>query len=158
MADEKEPKIDEKGNEPLDPIEQLKELKEKSVSKEEYDKVKAQYNALFSEVVEGKKSFKDETEEIVKEPTMKELQNDLFSDKDKHFTNLEYAKKALKLREKVLEKQDYDIFAGHGSKFNPSSTDKESAQRVAQAMQWCVDNCDNNPENFNYLFNQRIRK
>ena len=129
-------------------IEALKEIKEKSVPKAEYDKLKAENKQLLESLVNGEPGPQVEIKEKV---DIDELRNDLFT---KPMTNMEYVEKALKLRNELIEKQGIDIFVGSGKKFVPTDSDYETAQKVADAFQSCLDVAQGNPEVFTRELNR----
>ena len=75
------------------------------------------------------------------------LRKELFSG-EKDLTNLEYAKKALELRNALIERDGVDIFVGRGSKLTPTDDDYEAAQRVADGFQQCIDVAQGDSEIF----------
>lgn len=124
-------------------IEAIKEMKEKSVPRAEYEKLQAENKQLLNSLVNGEPGPKEETKEEV---NVEELRKDIFT---KPMTNMEYIEKALKLRNELIEKEGIDIFVGSGKGFVPSNEDYETAQRVADAFQSCLEVANGNPEVFN---------
>ena len=125
----------------FDPIQAINELKQNTVSKEEYNKVKAEKDKYLKALIEGSQ-VADEKKEPV---DIDELRKSLFS---KDLDNLTFAKKALELRDELIDKQGIDIFVGRGNKYAPTQADYEAAQRVADAFQSCVDVADGDSEIF----------
>ena len=143
MEDEKE--IEKKTEEPekeFDPVKEINELKQNSVSKEEYAKVVAEKNKYLKALIDGSQVAGEKSDKTV---NVKELRKDLFT---KDLSNLEYAKKALELRNALIDSDGVDIFVGKGSKLTPDESDYNAAQRVADAFQQCIDIADGDSEIF----------
>lgn len=125
-------------------IEALKEMREKSVPRAEYEKLEKENKQLLQSLVNGEPG---PTEQQQAEPVnIDELRKDLFT---KPMTNMEYIQKALELRNQLIETQGIDIFVGSGKNFVPTNEDYETAQKVADAFQSCIEIADGNPEVFN---------
>ena len=125
----------------FDPVQAINELKQNTVSKEEYNKVKAEKDKYLKALIEGSQ-VADEKKEPV---DIDELRTSLFA---KDLDNLTFAKKALELRNELIDKEGVDIFVGKGNKYAPDKSDYEAAQRVADAFQSCVDIADGDSEIF----------
>ena len=125
----------------FDPVQAINELKKNTVSKEEYNKVKAEKDKYLKALIEGSQ-VADEKKEPV---DIDELRTSLFT---KDLNNLTFAKKALELRNELIEREGVDIFVGKGNKYAPDKSDYEAAQRVADAFQSCVDIADGDSEIF----------
>ena len=125
-------------------IEALKEMREKSVPRAEYEKLEKENKQLLQSLVNGEPG---PTEKVETQPVnVDELRTDLFT---KPMTNMEYIQKALELRNQLIESQGIDIFVGSGKNFVPTNEDYETAQKVADAFQSCLEIADGNPEVFN---------
>ena len=128
----------------FDPVQAINELKQNSVSKEDYNKVVAEKNKYLKALIDGNQV----AEVPKKEPVdIDGLRKELFSG-EKDLTNLEYAKKALELRDAIIERDGVDIFVGRGSKLTPTDEDYEAAQRVADGFQQCIDVAQGDSEIF----------
>lgn len=125
----------------FDPIQAINELKQNTVSKEEYNKVKAEKDKYLKALIEGSQ-VADEKKEPV---DVDALRKSLFTE---DLDNLTFAKKALELRNELIDKEGVDIFVGKGNKYAPTQADYEAAQRVADAFQSCVDVADGDSEIF----------
>jgi hypothetical protein len=121
-------------NDSIDYIETIKEMKRNSVTRESYEKVKAENKQLLDALVHGKdiEIKKEEPAEI------NQLRKDLFN-KDKQMTNLEYVSTALKLRDALLEKGERDPFLPVGEKVSLTAEHYETADKVATVLKECVD-------------------
>ena len=132
-----------------DYIEAIKNLKENTVPKEKYDKLKSENKQLLDSLIKG-----ESIEAAPKGPTDEELRKDLFG---KNLNNLDFVSKALKLRENILNETGEDIFAPDGAQFSFSDEDRRDAQKVAEALQACIDTADGNSAIFTTEL-QRILK
>lgn len=115
----------------------IKELKENSVDRQEYEKLKAENKRILDLYVDGKGDDKQEEAEVV--PAINELREDLFGPKGEGILNLDYVQKALLLRKQLMDKGEPDPFLPIGKQITPDDTDIAAANRVASVLQECVD-------------------
>ena len=130
----------------------LKEQRENSVSREQYNKVLEQNNDLTKAIIEGKTIHAD-NEDDEKPADLKALAKDIFQD---GLSNLEIAKRELKYRDEVIKQTGKDPFAPNHAEMTANDSDR--AEAVAEVMQSCINDCGGNPEVYNALFAQRIEK
>lgn len=128
----------------VDYIEALKQLKATTVSKEEYDKVKAENKRLINDVINGSN---DVPKEQPAKPDITQLRKELF-DRDGSLNNLEYVSKALQLRKAIMDEGGEDVFLPVGKKISPTEEDIAAAARLADGLQHCVDYADGDSELF----------
>ena len=128
----------------FDPVQAINELKQNSVSKEKYEKVVAEKNKYLKALIDGNQVAEAQPKEPV---DVDALRKDLFNP-DNELSNLEYAKKALQLRDALIDSEGVDIFVGKGSKLTPTTEDYEEAQKVADAFQSCIEVADGDSEIF----------
>ena len=128
----------------FDPVQAINELKQNSVSKEEYNKVVSEKNKYLKALIDGNQIAEAQPKEPV---DIDALRKDLFGG-SKDLTNLEYAQKSLELRDALIERDGVDIFVGRGSKLTPTDEDYEAAQRVADAFKQCIDVAQGDSEIF----------
>lgn len=128
----------------FDPVQAINELKQNSVSKEQYNKVVEEKNKYLKALIDGTQVPVDKQKDSV---DIDALRKDLFSGENE-LSNLEYAQKALELREALIDSKGVDIFVGKGSKLTPTNEDYEAAQRVADTFQKCIDVAEGNSEIF----------
>lgn len=136
----------------------LKETRENSVPKEEYEKLKKQNSELISEVINGGGN----TESAQKEATptdidadIKKLREELYGPKCSELNNLQFWEKTLALRENVIKKGEPDPFLPVGAKISPTDEDAVKAQNVADVVQQCIEEADGNSEVFTALLQSR---
>ena len=111
----------------------IKELKQNSVDRSEYDKLKAENKKLLDSIVNG------QTVEVESGPKYREvgeIRDELFNGEH---NNLEYITLALELRNTLIAKGEPDPFLPAGKQISPTREDIEAAERCAQVYQECVD-------------------
>lgn len=126
-------------------IQTIKELKENSVSKEEYEKLLNERNQLIDVLKDGGTIENEDVSEDTKE-----LRNKLFNTE---LSNLEYIDTALKLRKNILEETGEDIFVAKGNGVVNTPTDYQQAQRVADILTQLVEES----EGSSAIFTQRLQ-
>lgn len=123
-----------------DYIEVIKDLKENTVSREQFMKLKEENKRLIQTLGEG-------TGESQGAPAPKvdvdALRRELFNP-EASMTNLAYVDKALKLRDALIERGDKDPFLPWGKQISPTDADISTAEKVASVLQECVDYADGN--------------
>lgn len=127
-----------------DYIEALKEMKEKTVSKEAYAQLKEENKKLLQSLINGETIDAHTAQDT---PDVEQLRKDLFS-RDGNLSNLEYAEKALQLRETLIEEGKPDPFLPYGHHISPTNEDIEAANRVAKALKDCIDYAEGDSDLF----------
>lgn len=131
MAEE----IVEKGTEQEpDYIAQIEELRANSVSRADYDKLKAEHNRAMNALINGGQMDDPKAEKVDKDALRKELYS-----QDNGLSNLEYWQKTLTLRQAIIDDGGKDPFLPYGQKIAPTAEDVECANRVAKVVQECID-------------------
>lgn len=125
----------EEVNDSVDYIEAIKEIKQNSVDREAYNKLREENKRLLNSLVNGE-SIDVKKEEPV---DIDALRDKLFN---KESTNLEYISNALKLREELMKQGKPDPFLPVGKNIIPTEEDIKAADRVAKVLQECVDYAD----------------
>ena len=118
-----------------DYIKALKEMKERTVPKEQYDKVKEENKQLLQTLIEGGSIPQDQEENPV---DLKELRKELFS-RESDLTNIEFTEKMLKLRKEVINQGGRDPFLPIGDHVRLTPDQIESASRTADVLEECVE-------------------
>lgn len=131
-------------------IEALKEMKENSVPKEAYIKLKEENKQLLQSLVNGETR---ESEAPVEKVDVDELRNDIFN---KDLNNLDYITKTLKLREELINRGEKDPFLPYGKNILPTDDDVEKAEKVASVLQECVDIADGDSDIFTNELQRRL--
>ena len=134
----------------VDYISAINEIKQNSVSKEAYDKLKSENKKLLDSLVSGK-----EIEVEAKPVNVDELRSKLFNP-DKPLSNLDYVSTALQLRDALIEQGEPDPFLPVGEKVVISDDDIAKAENVANVLQDMVDIADGNNVVFNQEYQRRV--
>lgn len=134
----------------VDYIKALKEMRDNSVSKEQYNKIKEDNARLIQSLVNGEQLNINSNSDKVR--TASEIRQDL----QKESTNLAFIKNALELRNLILEEQGKDIFVAEGRMISPTNEDRVSAQQVADLFQTCVDECNGDSGVFTSILQSHI--
>ena len=130
----------------------LKELRENSVSKEDYAKLEEENKQLVAQIINGEGGGNGQpTPEQV---DIKALREELYGPKGADLSNLDFWKKTLQLRTAVIEQEGYDPFIPHGAKIKPNEQDVERAEAVAKTVQECIDKSEGSSEVFTALLQQ----
>ena len=135
-----------------DYVEAIKNLKQNSVSKADYDALRLENKKLLQAVVNGQ-TIEVEPEEP--EVDLAQLRKNVFDNPNQ--TNLDYVTNVLKLRDAVLEKEGYDVFVPQSSQYSPTQDDIARANKVAEQFKEMVDIADGNPNVFLNEFQRRVK-
>lgn len=115
-------------------IDAIKSLKENTVERSKYEELKAENKRLLESIVNGEE-IEVEAKDV---STIQSLRNELFKE-NSGLSNLEYAEKALELREKLISEGKPDPFVPMGSQYTPTAEDEAAAQRVADVLKTCIE-------------------
>lgn len=139
----------------LDPAEQLRELKANYVPKEQLEQALAERNQA---IADRNRYFKmattnyQEEKPVDKNPLdLNQLRKNLFSDSENK-SNLDYARQALELRSAIIENGGVDPFIPQGRKITATTADRYAAQRVADGLEYCIEQADGDPDAFMATF------
>lgn len=142
-----------------DYVDAINKLKNETVSKADYEKLKADNKKLMNAVLNGQPGEPNEekTETVEQlQKDLKGLKKELAVAQEMGMSNLEFCSKALKYREKAMALGLQDPFVPN-SPTGPDDNDFKSAQKVAERLQQCVDEANGNPAVFRNLFEQAVR-
>lgn len=131
----------------MDYVAAIQELRDKSVPKEQYAKLKEENQKLLKSLINGETI---EAPEASSGPDVTELRKELFGG-DAQLTNLEYVTKTLELRDALIEQGKPDPFLPFGHQIAPTAQDIEAANRVAKVMKECVEDADGDSALFTSL-------
>ena len=123
----------EESNPDTDYVAAIKELKEKTVSKESYQKLREENKKLLQSLVNG-----EQIQAEVEKPDINELRKELFNE-DSNIDNVNFISKALELRTALIESGEPDPFLPVGKRITPTDEDISAANRVATVLQECID-------------------
>jgi len=146
---ENELKEDEKVEDNSMYIDEINKLKETTVPKEKYDKLKEDNKKLLASLVNGEGATEEKKETV----NLDECRKKIFSE---DVSNVEYCKCALDLRNAYKEQKGIDLFLPRGRDIRPTEEDCRKAQAVADVLQDCLDQAEGNNEVFTGLLNSRI--
>ena len=134
----------------------IKELKEKSVDRSEYDKLRAENKKLIDAVVNGQSGQEEPVFTKHSKEQIDDLRNELFNS-PRELNNLEYITKAMELREALMENGEPDPFLPVGKQISPTRDDLEGAEKVAQVYKECIDYAEGDSEVFTNELMRRTR-
>lgn len=129
-----------------DYIEKLQQLKATTVSREEYDRVRADNKKMLDAMFNGA-STQAEPQPQVEKVDIQALRDELYGGKYEG-TDLDYVTKSLKLRKALMDEGHPDPFVSYGQNTTATPADYERAEWVGNEMQKLVDNAHGNPEVF----------
>ena len=130
-----------------DYIAQIKNLKENSVSKDDYDKLRLDNKRLIDALANGTQINDKVESKIDAVENINNLRKKLFS-KGSNLDNLEYCKTAVELRDALIENGDKDPFLPFGHEVVATDSDYETAERVANVMKECIEYADGDSDIF----------
>ena len=135
----------------------LKEARENSVPKSEYDKVVKEKEALVSEVINGGDGAGNGQQELPpQEADIEALREKLYGPKGSELNNLEFWKATLELRDAIIKRDGADPFLPHGANIKPTEFDAQRAEAVARVVKECIDEADGDSGVFTALLQSRI--
>lgn len=122
----------------------IQELKNNTVSKEQYNKLRSENKRLLDTLVSG-----GSIENPVQKPKadIEGLRKKLF-DKDGQLSNLEFIETSLELRDALLDAGEPDPFLPIGSRISPTPEEAQQAEIVAEVYRECIEYADGNSEVF----------
>lgn len=134
----------------------IKELKQNSVDRSEYEKLRAENKKLIDTVVNGIPGQEEPVVSKHSKEQIDDLRNELFNS-PKELSNLEYITKAMELREALMENGEPDPFLPVGKQISPTRDDLEGAEKVAQVYKECIDYAEGDSEVFTNELMRRTR-
>ena len=134
----------------------IKELKENSVNRSEYDKLRAENKKLIDAVVNAQPGQEEQVVVKHSKEQIDDLRNELFNS-PRELNNLEYVTKAMELREALIENGEPDPFLPVGKQISPTRDDLEGAEKVAQVYKECIEYAEGDSEVFTNELMRRTR-
>lgn len=131
----------------IDYISTIREIRQNSVSREQYEKLQAENKELLDTLINGGQV---EMIDPSSKPSIEDLRKELFSKEacDKGMTNLEFVEKSLALRNAIIDQGGMDPFLPVGRGIEITRDDYEAAEFTAQQFQECIDIAKGNSEVF----------
>lgn len=139
-----------------DYINAIKDLKQNSVDRSEYEKLRAENKRLIDAVVNGMPGQEEQVLVKHSKEQIDDLRNDLFNS-PRELNNLEFITKAMELREALMENGEPDPFLPVGKQISPTRDDLEGAEKVAQVYKECIEYADGDSEVFTNELMRRTR-
>lgn len=131
-------------------IEALEQLRANSVEKNRYEALKSENKRLLDTLINGgtiePPNVKEETDIAGTRAALFKINGNL--------SNLEFAQKAIELREAIMERGGVDPFLPDGKIIKPTLEDVQKANKVAEVIKHCIDYADGNSE----LFTQELMR
>lgn len=124
-------------------LDKLKDYQQNYVKKEVYEK-KCEENAMLVNAL-GEEREVVTPVETSPEVDLDELRNSLFNQEN---TNLQYAQKALLLRNELIKRGEQDPFLPAGTQIQITQEDIDGANRLADVFQHCIDYAQGDSEAF----------
>ena len=134
----------------------IKELKENSVDRSEYEKLRAENKKLIDAVVNGQPGQEEQVAVKHSKEQIDDLRNELFNS-PRELNNLEFITKAMELREALMENGEPDPFLPVGKQISPTRDDIEGAEKVAQVYKECIEYAEGDSEVFTNELMRRTR-
>ena len=134
----------------------IKELKQNSVDRSEYEKLRAENKKLIDTVVNGLPGQEEQVVVKHSKEQIDDLRNELFNSPG-DLNNLEYITKAMELREALMENGEPDPFLPVGKQISPTRDDIEGAEKVAQVYKECIEYAEGDSEVFTNELMRRTR-
>ena len=133
-------------------IEVIKNLKDTTVSKAEYERVLAENKTLANAFATSTPA----STETVEAPTHTQEEIDALTTRltSKHLTNLDYIKTSLDLRDAVMAVHGVDPFLPTNSDYVPSEADVNKANAIADGLRQMVEYSNGDPQ----LFNSELKR
>lgn len=138
MQDQNE-RIEETVVDNADYISAIKEIKQNSVSREEYLKLKNENKQLLNSLVNGETI---DTQSTAPKISTEELRANYDKLSLGNSSNLEYWQTVLALRDRDIEEGRIDPFLPHGHNYTITQSDVDTANKVANIVQECIDYAD----------------
>ena len=126
----------------------LAQVKERTVDREEYEKVRAERDSLLKITTTQRNLHQQGEPEKI---DLDQLRQDLFGER---LTNYDFAEKSLKLRKGIMDAGGPDPFVSDSS--DRREEDERDAKRVAQVLQECLDFCKDHHELFPSVLQSRL--
>ena len=139
-----------------DYIKAIKDLKQNSVDRSEYEKLRAENKKLIDAVVNAQPGQEEQVVVKHSKEQIDDLRNDLFNS-PRELNNLEFITKTMELREALMENGEPDPFLPVGKQISPTRDDIEGAEKVAQVYKECIEYAEGDSEVFTNELMRRTR-
>ena len=138
---------EETSNDSVDYIAAINEMKQNSVSRQQYEKLKQENKELLDTLINGGQV---NIQESAPKKSIEEMRSELFSKEaaDKGMSNLEFIERSLELRDAIIESGGTDPFLPVGKGIELTREDYEAAEFTAEQFRECIDFAQGNSEVF----------
>ena len=127
-------------------INQIKDLKERTVSREEYERIKNDNRELAKALINGTGANIPGITKPENKPDLDDLRKKLFTKKSKN--DLEYFTNLLALRDGVMADGQPDPFLPINREFRATAQDEADAERIATQIKEAIEYADGDPAVF----------
>lgn len=127
-------------------INQINDLKERTVSREEYERIKNDNRELAKALINGTGANVPGITKPEEKPDLDELRKKLFTKKSKN--DLEYFTNLLALRDGVMADGQPDPFLPINREFRATAQDEADAERIATQIKEAIEYADGDPAVF----------
>ena len=135
----------------VDYVAAIAELKNNSVSKEQYDKIKQENSRLLDALVNNKQIDIPKEEPV----DIQKLRNNLFHN-EQGLSNMDFIDNALRLRKALIDAGERDPFLPVGNRTQVDYDTELKAEKVAQGLQEMLDFADGDQGIFNAEYQRRV--
>ena len=127
-------------------INQINNLRENTVSREEYERIKNDNKDLANALINGTGANIPGITKPEKKPDLDDLRKKLFTEKSKN--DLEYFTNLLALRDGVMADGQPDPFLPINREFRATAQDEADAERIATQIKEAIEYADGDPAVF----------
>lgn len=127
-------------------INQINDLKEKTVSREDYERIKNDNKELAKALINGTGANIPGITKPEEKPDLDDLRKKLFTKKSKN--DLEYFTNLLALRDGVIADGQPDPFLPINREFRATAQDEADAERIATQIKEAIEYADGDPAVF----------
>lgn len=127
-------------------INQINDLKEKTVSREDYERIKNDNKELAKALINGTGANIPGITKPEEKPDLDDLRKKLFTKKSKN--DLEYFTNLLALRDGVMADGQPDPFLPINREFRATAQDEADAERIATQIKEAIEYADGDPAVF----------
>lgn len=135
-------------------IEIINNMKQTTVSKDEYNRVLADNRKLAESLATSPARSTEEPETPVATDEDIDLMRRNLMTINKHQTNLEFTRQLLDLRDALIARGEPDPFLSNNSQIAPTEADEAKAQMIANGLRQMCDYCGKDAQ----LFNSELKR
>lgn len=157
MTQEEKQQLEQGTNAPSDTeqdaLELLRKQKENSVSREDYDKLRADNKRLMENFLNG--DNQGQAKEEPKMRTAKEVYDEMYNGKEK--TNLRFIELACEYRDAYKKETGIDCFVGASHDITPTQEDYDMAENSYKVYKECIEKANGDPQRFTAELQLRMK-